>query len=280
MISIDRLSFGYGRKTVFDGLDLVLRDGETVLITGPNGAGKSTLLRLLAGVLKPCSGSIDHGMHGEGDPRRRTAFLPDSLSLYRSMSPARAAELHARVFGTNPSGFRLSRQADVDLEKPIRDLSMGQRVLVHLDIVLSIGPELVLVDEVLHSVDPYLRDLALREIIGCIEENGPITLMANLSYRGVEHLVDRVVFIGRSGIVLDGYLDEIKATTGRLTLRESEPVPPDLPILLIRRISGGKECILHPVEDAARIPGVQRMDLSELMDAFMGVEYHVRQGDS
>lgn len=273
MISIDRLSFSYGKKVVFDGLDLVFRDGETVMITGPNGAGKSTLLRLLAGVLKPDSGSIDLGL--PGDPRRRTAFLPDSLSLYRSMSPRRAADLHARVFGTDPSDFRLARQAGVDLDEPIADLSTGQRVLVHLDIVLSICPELVLVDEVLYPVDPFLRDLALREIIRSIGDNGPMTLMANLNCRSIEHLVDRVVFLGRSGIVLDGYVDEIKASTGRLTLRESEPVPPGLPVLLSRRVAGGVEHILHPIQDAARIPGIQTMSLSDLMDAFMGVEYHV-----
>lgn len=275
MIRLEKVSFGFGRDEVVRNLDLELRDGETVLLTGPNGSGKSTLLKLLAGVLKPDSGIIDHGLRG--DPRKRTAFLPDSLSLYRSMTPIQAAVFHARVFGMEPSGLEMSRKAGIDLGKPISALSTGQTVLVHLDLVLSTDPDVILIDEVLHSVDSFLRDQAIRGLIDAIGARRPVVVLVNLDYHDTEHLVDRVIFMGRNGIVIDETLESLKASTGLLFLDESSEVPGNLPVLLSRRIAGGTECILHPIpagiEDSA---AVRRMDLSELMASFMEVEYDVR----
>jgi ABC-2 type transport system ATP-binding protein len=247
MIRIDSVSYGYGKKMVLENLSLEIESGSTVMITGPNGVGKSTILRLLARVLYPRSGSIDYGWGDCADHRKRIGYLPDSLSFYRSMTPLQASRFHAGVFGCEPADLTLAERADIDLDRPITDLSVGQHVLVQFLIVLSTDPDLILIDEVLHSVDSYLRDLLFSKLIEVIEKRNPTVLMVNLNYYDIENLVQRVVFIGREGIVLDSSLDSLKESVRRA---------------------------------AAQGIDLTGKNLTEIMTTFMKGEYGVRRGDA
>ncbi len=275
MIRLSNLSFAYGSKKVLEDFSLELSAGETVMITGPNGVGKSTILRLLAGVLKPVSGEIDHGLPEGTDPRLKTAFLPDSLSIYRSMTPAQAAEFHAGFYITEPSDLELALKAGIDINSKISDLSVGQRVLVHLSLILSTDPELILIDEVLHSVDPYLRDIVFRQLIAVMEKRNPIVVMVNLNFHDIANLVDRVIFIGRDGIRLDESVDDLKAKTRRVI---AEEISPEHPVLFIENVMGKMHHIVYPFDEQAEnanFESIQKMDLTEIMTAFMGGEYGV-----
>lgn len=275
MIRMSNLSFAYGKEDILKDFNLELKTGETVMITGPNGVGKSTVLRLLAGVLLPRSGEIDHGYPKGTDPRCKTAFLPDSLSFYRSMTPLEAAEFHAGIFNTEPSKLQLAKKAGVDLSRRIHELSIGQRVLIQSSIILSTDPELILIDEVLHSVDPYLRNILFEELIDVMEERNPTVVMVNLNFHDIEHLTDRVIFLGREGIKLDESVDLLKAKTRRVI---AEEIRPEYPVLITENVMGHKHHIVYPFEErigdiAER--NIREMDLTEIMTAFMGDQYRV-----
>ncbi|MCD4777211.1 MAG: ATP-binding cassette domain-containing protein [Candidatus Aegiribacteria sp.] len=275
MIRMTDISFAYGSTEILKDFNLELKAGETVMITGPNGMGKSTILRLLASVLIPQSGEIDHGYPEGTDPRQRTAFLPDSLSIYKSMTPLEAARFHAGIFGTEPSCLKLAKKAGVDVNRHIYELSIGQQVLVHMSIILSTNPELILIDEVLHSVDLYLRDVLFRELIEVMEERNPTVVMVNLNFHDIEHIADRVIFLGREGIRLDEPVDELKAKTRRIT---AEEVPPEYQVLLTENVLDKKHHIVYPFErkyGKIADEDIREMDLTEIMTAFMGGEYGV-----
>ncbi len=272
MVSMKGISFAYGSKDIIRDLNLEFSPGETLMITGPNGVGKSTILRLLAGVLLPSSGSIEYGFPKSTDPRSRIAYLPDSLSFYRSMTPLEAAAFHAGIFGTEPSGLDIARKAGVDVDRRISELSLGQRVIVQLSIILSTGPDLVLIDEVLHSVDPYLRGLLFQELVRVMEERAPTMVLVNLSFSEVENLVDRVIFMGVEGIRLDESVDLLKAGA---RLIEADDFSSDLPVVLCREVLGRKQFVVYPF--TAGQEGVEKahpMDLTEIMTAFMEAEYN------
>lgn len=74
MINIKNLSFGYGKRKIYDNFNLSIPEGQVCLITGINGVGKSTLLYLIADVLKPAAGKIEfNGVMGE-NPKKRLAL--------------------------------------------------------------------------------------------------------------------------------------------------------------------------------------------------------------
>jgi len=274
MIEINDLEFSYGSRRVVKNLNLRIDAGETVMLTGPNATGKTTLLRLLAGVLRPHAGRIDYGLPPGVDPRSGIAYLPETLSIYESMSSREAAAFHAGFFDTAPADLSLAISAGVDPAARIRNLSVGQRVLVHLSIVLSTEPRLVLIDEVLHSIDPFLRGLAFEKLIEVMDSCRPAILMVNLNFHEIENIVDRVVFLGAEGVRLDEGIERLKAGTRSVS---TEAVPPECPVPVTQQLLGESRHIVYPYEP---IPGqlpeecVHVMDLTEILTAFMGDEYN------
>ena len=142
------VSFSY-RETlpILDGVDLVLRRGEIVVLEGPNGAGKTTLARIVAGLVEPDSGSVElRGRVGylSQDPGRylvtETALAEVALAVNRDEQRARAAL----------DGVGLGWAAD----RHPRDLSSGERERLALASVAVAEPDLLVLDEPTRGLDP------------------------------------------------------------------------------------------------------------------------------
>lgn len=240
MVRISDITCGYGGKPVLSGLSLDIEEGTTVMLTGPNGAGKSTLLRVLAGVLTPTQGKVDYEWPGERDPRRLIGFLPDSSSMYRSLRVAEAKRIHQESFGVDCSPLPLLEKAAISERTVISELSAGQRVLVQVALLLSTRPRLILLDEVLHSVDPYLRILALEAIVSAMADSNPTVVTVNLNYREMAPLAERVVFLGWEGIVLN---ESVESLADSLPAGDmcSDPGLPGVLALLMARVHGERK---------------------------------------
>jgi len=222
LVRISNMTCGYGGKPVLSEISLDIEEGTTMMLTGPNGAGKSTVLRVLAGVLAPTKGTVDYGWPGERDPRRLIGFLPDSSSMYRSLRVAEAKRIHQESFSVDCSPLPLLEKASISERAVISELSAGQRVLVQLALLLSTRPRLILLDEVLHSVDPYLRVLALEAIVSAMADSNPTVVTVNLNYREMVPLAERVVFLGWEGIVLN---ESVEALAENPQFKDMSSVP-------------------------------------------------------
>jgi multiple sugar transport system ATP-binding protein len=212
---IDGLAKSYGRSPVLDGIDLIVKSGETVVICGPSGGGKTVLLRLVSGVLEPDRGDIRIGGRSVialGPEQRDVGMAFQNFALYPHMtafeniaSPLRARRLApATVRGRVEEIAELLRIGHVLGHMP-RELSNGQKQRTSLARSLICGPGVLLLDDPLRNVDAKLRYEMRLELPRLLGKFGSAVLYVTQDYKEAMALGERV------GVLRDGRFEQIAA---------------------------------------------------------------------
>jgi len=206
----------YGESPGIIDLDLEVREGEIFGFLGPNGAGKSTTIRTLLNFLMPTSGSGSvFGLDIVKDSveiRRRTGYLPGDLAMYDRMT-AREFLLYfsnLRKIDTTARVADLSERFDLDLDRPIKDYSTGNRQKVGLVNALMHDADLLILDEPTSGLDPLMQQ-EFQEVLEEVRAGGRTVFLSSHVLPEVERLADRV------GIVRDQRLitvDSVEAFKG------------------------------------------------------------------
>ncbi len=206
LLRTEHLSKHYGRSSALDDLNLTVERGEVFGLLGPNGSGKTTALRLLLGFLRPSSG----GARIEGHDcwrdsvavRRRVAYLPGELRLYESMTGRQLIHFLGRLREATVEGDidRLASRFDIDLDRPLAQLSSGMKRKVALLQVLVPHAPLVIMDEPTNALDPTMRDELLLQVREA-RKRGQTVLFSSHILSEVEEVCDRVAILRRGRLV-------------------------------------------------------------------------------
>jgi ABC-2 type transport system ATP-binding protein len=273
MIDIRSLSFSYGKTQVFKDFDLQIPDNQICLITGINGVGKSTLLRLVAGVLRPDKGKILYGPKMSADPRKKIGFISDALSLYKSLTVAQAIDFHKSVYALTSFDDSLIKHTKIGSNQRIKELSIGQRTILHLSLILSIEPEIVLIDEIIHSIDAYLRKVFLEQIVQLISDRHITVVMVNLNFHDIENLIERVILLKSGEIAVDENIEDLKKKVKKIV---SSRRPEAVDILYEVHYADHSEFFIYPfaIDLREKLTGeIVDLNLTEIVSAFIGGEY-------
>ncbi|HVX64438.1 MAG TPA: ATP-binding cassette domain-containing protein [Pirellulales bacterium] len=210
LLRVASLAVGFPRaaQPVFREVSFALRAGERVAVAGPNGSGKSTLLAALAGLLKPNSGTIETS--GEKRPACALVLQNPDLSLFcnsvreelsfgpRQMA-ADEAEIAARVSET-AAHLDLSDM----LDEPPLALSQGQRLRVAVGALLTLQPQLLLLDEPTTGQDQPLVARLLDAVAGPIAESQTQALLFSThDLRSLVRYADRVLVLSEGRLLAD-----------------------------------------------------------------------------
>jgi ABC-2 type transport system ATP-binding protein len=196
-----------GRVRALSGLDLRVERGEVLGFLGPNGAGKSTTIRLLLDLIRPTSGAarilgLDVRTDGVA-VRRRVGYVPGDLRLADRLTGREQLDSLARLRGSVDRPLRddLCRRFEVVLDRPIRDLSKGNRQKLGIVQAFMHRPDVLVLDEPTGGLDPLLQEefrLLLRETAA----DDRTVFLSSHSLDEVQHVVDRVGII-RAGRLID-----------------------------------------------------------------------------
>ena len=247
LLRTEHLTKDYGRFRALDGLQLSVAPGEVFGLLGPNGSGKTTALRLLLGFLRPTAGSAwiaGHDCwHDSVAARRHLAYLPGELRLYENMTGRRLVHFLSRLRGqhTNSEIDSLTRRLDIDLDRPIAQLSSGMKRKVALLQVLAPQAPLLILDEPTNTLDPSMRD-ELLALLRQASRQGQAVLFSSHVLTEVEQVCDRVGILRRGRLVHLQDMKELREAR-LIRVRFSDRPPdhlPDLQGLQLQDSRGGQ----------------------------------------
>jgi ABC-2 type transport system ATP-binding protein len=255
------LTRAFGSVRAVDSVSLEVTESTVFGLLGPNGAGKSTLLKLLAGHLKPDSGTAS--VLGRPLARRdsslwlRMGYVAQARYLPGWMTAAECLQF-SRAF--RPSWdeakvARLARRLELPLNSRVRDLSRGHYVRLQIVLAMAHNPELLLFDEPTSGLDPVGR----RELLGLlIEEIGQracTVLFSSHLVEDIERMADTVAIMDAGAILACGPVDAIKSSRRRIEFSrnmadcELSAVPG---LIAVKRETRGTIAVTSDPENAIR----------------------------
>jgi len=213
----------YRIKKALKNVSIEVKEGEILGLIGPNGAGKSTLIKILTGVLYPDSGKVMCMGFNPWEERVKyvknigVIFGPRKSQLWWDL-PAidtfffvkELYEVPSKAFGKRMAHFiKILDVAEV-VKRPVRDLSLGERMKCELIAALLHNPKIVFLDEPTIGVDLISKD-RIREFIKKVNREQKTTfIITTHDMSDIEKLCKRVAIINHGKIVYDGLLSKIK----------------------------------------------------------------------
>ncbi len=230
-LSIEGLSFSYGKKPALRDFNLTIAPGETVILLGPNGAGKTTLFSLICGLFAHRVGTIRIGGVDAADHRSQAlaglgvVFQAQALDLDLTVAQNLAYFCALRGIDRSTAGIRIEHEltrldmADRVNEK-VRSLNGGHRRRVEIARAKLSNPKLLLLDEPTVGLDISTRSALISHLHERPDGNALATLWAT-------HLIDevmpddRVLVLHRGELAADGTPAELMQRTGKQDLAQA-----------------------------------------------------------
>ncbi len=218
MVHLTDVTKFYGRKRALGPVSFEIERGNTVGFLGLNGVGKTTLLRILACGLRPSSGTVlVDGLNVLRDPhevRKRVGYLPELPPVYRDMTVTDYLAFAGRIKGMTPEAVARrmpevqERTRIVEVrDMPTGHLSQGYRQRVGVAQAIIHEPELLILDEPTHDLDP-VQIMEMRAMIRSLKDSHTILISSHILPE-ISRTCDRLLILNDGEIVASGTEEEL-----------------------------------------------------------------------
>ena len=234
--------------------------GALIGCIGPNGAGKSTLVKILCGILKPDSGTVNVNGREPFSQRQEHVrhigvVFGQRTQLWWDLPVSDTFELLRALYQVSGHRFDARQKLLVDrlgigdvLQQRVRELSLGQRMRCELAAALLHEPDVLFLDEPTIGLDAEAK-LAVRELLRWLQQSGDVTtILTTHDLQDIEAVADRVLVFGNGTILLNGALGDLRTAFGSTKLmRLVTDCPASHPAaMLIKRIGNEQTFSFDP----------------------------------
>ena len=229
VLTAERLCKSYGALRAVDEVSFRVGPGEIVGLVGPNGAGKTTIINMVLGVLAPTSGAIEIAGIPLKGRRSQALACTNFAAVYAPLPGNLTVAQNLRIFGMVYGVKGLTQRIEEVLEtydlKAFRKtkagvLSSGEQTRLALAKAMLNQPRLLLLDEPTASIDPSTARVMRAHITDFARERQGGVLWTSHNMYEVEEVCDRVMFISRGRILLEGDPKVLPGEHGEANLEE------------------------------------------------------------
>jgi viologen exporter family transport system ATP-binding protein len=221
-----------------DGISFDIAPGEIVGFLGPNGAGKTTTLKMLSGLLYPSAGrarvlGFEPWARERAFLRQITLVMGQRNQLVWDIPVSDSLERNRAIYGVDPARYRRTLDELVSLleletllPRPVRNLSLGERMKCELAVALVHEPQVLFLDEPTIGVDVTMQRRIREFIAGYNRRTGATVLLTSHYMADIEALCPRVIVIHHGKLLFDGQLAALVAsfaTHKTVTVELAEP---------------------------------------------------------
>lgn len=213
-------------KTAVDDISFSIEKGEIVGYIGSNGAGKSTTIKMMTGILNPTKGTcrvagIDPGKRRRENAQNIGVVFGQRTQLWWDLPLSESFTILKEIYDVSDESYKeqmafLNRVLALEefFDRPVRTLSLGQRMRADLGAALLHNPKVLYLDEPTIGLDLVVKD-NIREAIKEINEKYQTTVILTTHDIGdIEELCSRIIIIDEGKKIYDGSLDKLKDTYG------------------------------------------------------------------
>ncbi len=244
VIETKDLTKSYGKSRGIIDVNMNVSEGEIFGFIGPNGAGKSTTIRTLLGLIYKTSGEAKvFGKDIEKDHveiLKEVGYLPSEVFYYDNMKAIDLLKYSASFYGKdcNAKIKELSSAMELDLNKKIEDMSLGNKKKVGIVQGLLHSPKLIILDEPTSGLDPLMQKTFF-ELIEKENKNGATVLFSSHILSEVQKICDRVAIIKEGRIINTQKISDLKQNAYKKVTFTTKDTPPENFM-----IQGAKDIIL------------------------------------
>ncbi|MEA1955487.1 MAG: ABC transporter ATP-binding protein, partial [Campylobacterota bacterium] len=207
IIEIKNLSHSYGKKKIYDDLNIDIYQGSVFGLLGKNGVGKSTLINILMGYLKPNSGEcliFNEPSHNLScDAKSQIALLHEGFISYDYMSIEQIEKFFAPFYPRweREVFYDLVDLMKLDYKQKINSLSFGQKSQVVLGCLFAQDAKLLMLDDYSMGLDAGYRRLFIDYLKDYIKGSDKTVLITSHVMNDLENLIDDMVIVQKGGII-------------------------------------------------------------------------------
>ena len=208
--------------TAVDDISFNVKKGEIIAFVGPNGAGKSTTIKMLSGIIHPTEGQIKVAGFNPTKQRKQLAYkigcmfgqksglwmhLPaiDTYKLFGSMYDIAEEELNKRIDEVIEL-FDLQEIVNI----PVRKLSLGQRMICEIGLIMLHKPEILFLDEPTIGLDIVVKEKVRKAILEIHKKTNTTIFLTSHDLGDIERICKRIIIIDKGRIIKDESIEELK----------------------------------------------------------------------
>ena len=234
IIDIKNLTKSYGKNRGIDNVNLSVTKGEIFGFIGPNGAGKSTTIKVLLNIIFPTAGDAKifdlDCVTDTTKIKENLGYVPSEVRYYDNMKVKELINYAISFHENVDRGYveELCKLFDVELEKNISELSLGNKKKVAIVQALLHKPKLLILDEPTNGLDPLVQQKLFNTLLR-VKKEGTTVFLSSHNLTEVEEFCDRVAII-REGKIIDvrTIADFANKKVKKITLTTSENMQEEL----------------------------------------------------